>query len=441
MTTRTSQKCCPGPAPSSAPTDRVAEQMGKAASMVIHGKGTGEIARFLGVDPGTIRYWRHRWNERWQAIIARAEESLLKSVRAMAGTDAILDDPNAHLRMARLADRMAEKKGVELFPADGELTLSKFYETWYLPRRLFDAADKTKEAYASAVRRWRLLTGDPPVKAITSDTIALFRDALFKLSGLAKGSKMATNSVRTHLRHIQALLDKLGQPDKGNRDALGILQRVPWAKPPREEQKIPKVVTPTYLSACYVAASTMKLPVVQGVEPSAWWRALLVVTWNTGLRAGTLFSMLWAEVDWPNRRLVLPSRRMKARRPMIVYLNDAALAALRSIHTDRALVFPWSSGVTSRRVFYRQLHNLETAAGVPLVDHFGLHGIRRSVATALYAVSPGAAQYALGHTTATVTRKSYVDGGPMVARALDALPQPEAFIGADVLPEPVIGGR
>ena len=56
-----------------------------------------------------------------------------------------------------------------------------------------------------------------------------------------------------------------------------------------------------------------------------------------------------------------------------------------------------------------------------------MHAIRKTVATMLYEVSPGAAQFALGHTTDDVTRKHYVDGGGLVARALDQLPQPEAF--------------
>ena len=41
-----------------------------------------------------------------------------------------------------------------------------------------------------------------------------------------------------------------------------------------------------------------------------------------------------------------------------------------------------------------------------------------------------AAQYALGHTASDVTIKHYVDGGPLVARVLDQLPQPEAFAAA-----------
>jgi hypothetical protein len=33
----------------------------------------------------------------------------------------------------------------------------------------------------------------------------------------------------------------------------------------------------------------------------------------------------------------------------------------------------------------------------------------------------------LGHTSMDITREHYVDGRAIVAKALDALPQPEAF--------------
>lgn len=40
----------------------------------------------------------------------------------------------------------------------------------------------------------------------------------------------------------------------------------------------------------------------------------------------------------------------------------------------------------------------------------------------LWEVNPGAAQLALGHTTATVTRECYIRPDDIVARAVDALP-------------------
>ena len=313
------------------------------------------------------------------------------------------------------------------------MTLCQFYRDWYLPNRLGDAREKTRWAYATVLRHWRLLTGDPPVKEITTTTIARFRDALLKMRGRKRHLLMSPNSVSTYQKHLQVLLDKLGPPGPRNRDAADVLVRVPWAKPPKEVEKIPRTITPQQLSDCIMASVAMEVPKVPGIKPPAWWRALLLVCWNTGLRIGTLLSMRMDEIDWRQNRLVLAAARMKSRRPMIVHLNPAAIVALQSIRTDRELVFPWPS--PDRRAFWRYLQKLEAAAGIPKSEWFGMHVIRKTVATMLYEVSPGAAQFALGHVTADVTRKSYVDGGGLVARALDQLPQPEAFPSRPKPPE------
>lgn len=420
-----------GPKPGSVqrphvPSKRIAVLMGKAATLVAQGKTVTETAEALGVRYDHICDWQKRWRETWQLLVNKAAESLAESVRAMAGTDKILDDPDKYMAMAQFVDRWATKKGVELFPiADGVLTLSRFYQEWYVPNRLGDAREKTKLAYNTSVQHWRLLAGDPPVKEITTATISRFRDCLLKMRGKMRHLPMSPNSVRSYMRHLQTLLDKLGPPGQGNRDALDILTRVPWAKPPHGVDRIPKTITLQQISDCIMASVAMEVPRIPGVKAPAWWRALLTVVWNTGLRIGTLLSMHMDEIDWQQNRLVLAAARMKSRRPMIVHLNSWAMAALRSIRTDRELVFPWNP--KDRRSLYRHFHTLQDAAGIPKNDQFGFHTIRKTVATMLYEVNPGAAQFALGHTTNDVTRRHYVDGGGLVARALDQLPQPEAF--------------
>lgn len=422
----------PGPKPGTVhrpkrttPSPKVAEGMGKVIAMVAHGKSEEEAAKAIGLSGAAVAYWKEHWTETWAALMDRAEESMAVAVRAMAGTDKILGDPDRYMEMARAVDQWATKKGVELFPApDGEMTLCRFYNDWYLPNRLGDASEKTRLAYGTTLRHWRLLTGDPPVKEITTATLSRFRDALLKMRGKKRHLPMSPNSVRTYMKHLQTLLDKLGPPGRGNRDALDILARVPWTKPPREVQRIPRIIAIQQLSDCIMASVAMEVPRIPGVKAPAWWRALLTVAWNTGLRIGTLLSMWMDDIDWRNCRLLLPAARMKSRRPFIMHLNEAAMAALRSIRTNRELVFPWPH---ARRDFYKYVHRLEDAAGIPRKDQFGFHTIRKTVATLLYEVNPGAAQFALGHTTNDVTKKRYVDGGGLVARALDQLPQPEAF--------------
>ena len=90
-------------------------------------------------------------------------------------------------------------------------------------------------------------------------------------------------------------------------------------------------------------------------------------------------------------------------------------------------MFPWPF---PRKNFYVCFHKLQKSAGIPREEHFGLHAIRKTLGTALWESSPQAAQFALGHSSDRVTQDYYVAGGGLVARALDALPQPAAFAEA-----------
>jgi len=405
------------------PTGRISNLMGKAAYLIAHGRTVKEAADALGVRYAHVCDWQNRWRDTWKALQDRAAEGLVESIRAMAGTAAVLDDPDAHCMRAAFVDDWAKRRGIDLFPiSKGKRTLCQFFEAWYLPQCLFDGRESTKGLYRQVLNKWRFITGDPPVKKITPELLALFRDARLKMRGIKRHLPVSPNTVRTDLRVLQTLLDKLGPPGRRNRDALGVLERVPWVRPPCEEYHLPRTIELQQLSGCLLASVAMDVPRTPGVKPPAWWRALLTVAWNTGLRRGSLLSMRFSDVDWKNARAVLPGSRMKSRRPIVVHLNAPAMEALRSIRTDRELVFPWPH---HRRYFCTALHRLQTAAGIPTKEHFGLHTIRKTVATLLWEINPGAAQFALGHTTNAITKKHYVDGGKLVARALDQLPQPE----------------
>jgi integrase len=410
-----------------APSAAIAERLGKAAALISHGKPAEETAKMLGIAPSNLRASQVRWADLWKTLVDQAAESMMVSVRAMAGTAKVLEAPDEFFNAASFVDDWAKAKGIELFPPpNGETTLSRFFEEWYLPQRLFDAKPSTILVYRVTVKVWRLLTGDPPIGAITAETVARFRDARLKMRGLKPHLRLATNTVRSNLQTIQTLLDKLGPPGRGNRDGLGILARVPWVLRPRREEKIPRTVPLDHLRDCLLAAIAMDWPRIPGVKPPAWWRALLIIAWNTGLRRGSLFTMRWSDVEWEKHRLVLPAARMKSRRPMIVHLNEHAMKALRSIRTERTFIFPMTPDESpcSYRRYHEQIHKLEDAAGIKFKEHFGLKITRNTVATTLWETSPGAAQFALGHTSSDVTRKHYVDGGALVARALDAIPQP-----------------
>ncbi len=317
--------------------------------------------------------------------------------------------------------------GQALFPADESPTVGSFYATYYLPVRLADSPAVTKAAYEGTIRLWQLLSGDPPLAEVTTEALARFKAALQKMRAKARVGYMAANTVRKHLRHLQSVLDLAGPPGRYHRDAAGILAASPWVRPPRAEQKEPRTVSQEILSDVYLATVSMEEPRFPGVKAPAWWKALLAIAFNTQLRRRSLFEMRMEEIDWANRLLDLPPARLKSHRRQRIHLNAVSIEHLRMIRTDRELVFPWPNSLVH---FHRCFHRLQDAAGVPRKDHFGLHDLRRTAATALWEDSPAAAQCALGHRSASTTRNHYVDATSIVGRALDSLAQPEAFLGA-----------
>ena len=345
-----------------------------------------------------------------------------------------MPDLDAYLRMGEAADKWTAARGDVLFPPNGDQTLATFYRDYYAPRRLFEATEGTEKLFECILRRWRLITGDPPLSQITAEVLGKFRDCLLKTRGQKPHLPHSSETVRSNLRMVQSLLDMAGPPDRHNRDGVGLLATVPWVRAPRAQLKIPKTVTQEHLNAVYLAAVCMSVPKIPGIKPAAWWRALIVLAYNTGLRRRALLGMRMDEIDWQGHRLVLPPKRLKSRRPQIVHLTDTALEHLRAIRTDRELVLPWPSNIS---LFHRRFHRLQREAGIPEKDHFGLHMIRKTVGTLLWENSPQAAQYALGHTSIATTKAHYIDGGGLVARALDGLPQPWQD-GLDAAPEPVL---
>jgi integrase len=263
-----------------------------------------------------------------------------------------------------------------------------------------------------------------------------FRDALAKTRGQNKWSYATPTTVAGKMQAIQTVLDKAGPSGHRNRDAAEILEKVPWVRAPRTEARPVRLVDPKHVSDAYRVACCMDRPVVEdgGLKPGEWWRALLVVAWNTGLRRRSLLELDWDMVDWERRFFRIPGRSMKAKRFQIQPFPEVVLTHLRGIRrSEHGLIFPWPMHI---REFSNKWHELLDLAGIPVENHFGLHDIRKTLATTLWGNDPQAAQFALGHASATVTARHYVSQTGIVAAAVDAIEQPEAF-GA-VTPEELV---
>jgi hypothetical protein len=73
--------------------------------------------------------------------------------------------------------------------------------------------------------------------------------------------RMSVTTLRKHLKAVQSVLQLAGPADYHNRDGLGILEKVPFLRPPRApEPKEPRIVSAEVLNLCYLAGVCMDRP-------------------------------------------------------------------------------------------------------------------------------------------------------------------------------------
>jgi len=402
-------------------TPRVETGIRRATALVAAGRAMGQIAAELQVHVDALEDWREEHRQLWDRELERAMQAAVILIRSQAGTDAVLADPAEYLRRAAVAERWTRQNGQDLFERNGAMTLCTFYRDYYKPTRLTAASPKTAESYEVSLRRWALITGDPPLSEITTPILSRFRDCLAKLRGRAAHLPMSPNRIRSILRHVQTVLDKAGPSGPRHRDAADILAKVPWVRPPKEELGEPRFVTDAELQAAYNASTAMDVPKIPGFKAPAWWRALIVTTYNLGLRHRTLFELRMEHIDWGRNRMAIPPGRLKSCRLLVLPMNETVREHLQAIRTDREMVFPWP--MKDNR-FYHYWHKLLDAAGIPSESRFGLHALRKTLATQLWALAPQAATLALGHAAASTTMKHYVNANGILADAMKKLPQP-----------------
>ena len=119
-----------------------------------------------------------------------------------------------------------------------------------------------------------------------ASVLAKYKTCLGKLRGRRSVERMrAAVGLQQDLKYIQFVLDKAGPAGPRKSDAAGVIAVPPWVKPPKYETREPRAVSQEHLHAAYIGALAMELPRLEGIKPPAWWRALLVVAYNTGLTA------------------------------------------------------------------------------------------------------------------------------------------------------------
>lgn len=297
------------------------------------------------------------------------------------------------------------------------LKLRGVWQRFYLSP---DLAARTREAYLDAIGKWELLTRDPTLAEL-ADPIGgklIMRDFQANLQQVVK-SAATCNKV---LRHVRAILRRVGPAGPRNENAFEIIARVPYVKPAKEDRRPNRVATLDELSAIYGACDVATWPACP-FAAADWWRCLLVLLYNVGPRRGDFLALKRSDVKLSCGLLLV--QQHKKRHPQWKPINSALCAHIERIwQPERELLFPHSKSMKS---LYRTWYAIQTAAGI--VEPYWLHQIRKTCGTQLYAQSPGAAQEMLGHSSPQITYDAYANLTAHLVEASNGLRQPAAFVG------------
>lgn len=284
---------------------------------------------------------------------------------------------------------------------------------------------RTLEVYENMLRHWEDLTEDPTFAEMDSVTLHGFKTAYLEYNSAASFNK--------ERRHFMAIINRMSPAVRKNPDGLGIVDRFIYIKPIPETRKIPRVASDEQVNAIYDACDIATWPRFE-FGPTAWWRALVVFLYNTGVRRNDFLNLETTDVNLQEALIQFDAE--KTGKDQMLPLHQSVVEHFEQIWSDRKYVFPKSKGY---KLLYRQWYEIQSFAGIPADDHFTFHQLRSTCGTNLFKRSPGAAQEMLGHSSIETTRKAYAFLTDHLVEVAQTQEQPSAFESRpDLDPDPNI---
>lgn len=144
---------------------------------------------------------------------------------------------------------------------------------------------------------------------------------------------------------------------------------------------------------------------IGGVPASRWWKAVLMVAYETGERVSSLLSLRYQDVR--GTLVVFRAEARKGRRNDIVRtISEDTAMLLDAIATPkRELVFPFPYHVST---LYNRLDRILKRAGLPHDRKSKFHRIRKTTAS-FYEAAGGCSQSLMDHASPSTTRRYYHD--------------------------------
>lgn len=277
------------------------------------------------------------------------------------------------------------------------LTLPEWYEGTFVLLFHADARAGTIFQYRNTLSIWKRVTSNPPILAIDQLQLAKFRSE-------APGCPA---NIAKHCRHLNHLFAKLGPPGPRNRDALCLMPRALWCKPPAGPQKKRRIPSNDELDA-FVRKAPLDLAL------------FAVVAATTGSRNGAVRALRDSNVDAAGQFLRFPPNTDKKNVERVKPIPQLTLAWIAK-HARQMERWKVGAGAFSRRWNRHAKH-----CGTPLLRP---HGLKRWWGAALVRAhaSPWCVKFALDHAQSDVTGLHYLDPFDELAGLVDKIELPPAI--------------
>ena len=306
------------------------------------------------------------------------------------------------------------------------MTLSEFHAAYILPvcRTAAGRAEGTLRIDRTALGLWAAITGDPPLERIDQFTCSRFVAELRKRPGHSGAERISPNTVRKHCVHLQMMLDRAGPRSRANRLGQSLLDDVPYLERPKKRYKpavdsLSLAEMARWLDVCSQAGLPRKL---RGFDAETYWRALILFTYNTGLRIDTVMCLTrpMLDRDW----LTVPPEIYKGgSHGGQFFVNRFALAALATVRQTRyEQFFPWPRWPASASWLQAYRRRQWAAAGIDRPG-VGFHGLRKALTSWIAPQNPMLAKMVCGHSSGDVTQDCYVHPR-VVEQIMQRVPQP-----------------
>ena len=294
----------------------------------------------------------------------------------------------------------------------GGETLRSFLRDTYAP--LKGICDRTIELYEFTIAAYAELLGREP----TLSDLEELSVARFLAHRVRKRAPATAAKDRSQLRALWEFAARRGR--------VSTWPTIPLV---RVAERVPECWTTDEMDRLLASAALEKTR-LDGIPSALWWRALLLLAYDTGERLAPLVALRWSNVHGCNVLFRAEDRKGRRRdilRETSVETADAMLA-IRGARGPDDEVFPWPR---HRSYIWRRLEIILERAGLPAGRDCKFHKIRKTTAS-YYQQAGGSAQWLLDHADPATTRK-YLD--PRVVKGQSAptlipkLGQPPAAAG------------